>query len=74
MDVSIELDHPDVVFTNGDTIYGRVVLYSPNASVVVSKIQASLTGETTSMLTDTTGIFMNTKEEEKHCVGSNVNL
>ncbi|KAJ4292463.1 hypothetical protein N0V90_009125 [Kalmusia sp. IMI 367209] len=66
MDVSIELDHPDVTFTNGDTIYGRVVVYCPNTTIIVSKISASLTGETTSVLTDTTGLLMNRKEEEKH--------
>ncbi|KAF2441514.1 hypothetical protein P171DRAFT_446392 [Karstenula rhodostoma CBS 690.94] len=68
MNVSIELDHPNVTFTNGDTIYGRVVVYCPNTTIVVSKITASLTGETKSFMIDTTGLFMNHREEEKHCI------
>lgn len=70
MNISIELDHPNVTFTIGDTIYGRVVVYCPNITIVVSEISASLVGETTSVLTDTTRLFMNHREEEKHCVGS----
>lgn len=70
MDISIELDQPNIPFTTGDTVKGCVVIYCSNASIVVSKISVNLTGETTSILTDTTGIFMNTKEEEKHCVSS----
>jgi hypothetical protein len=69
MNVSIELDHANVTFTNGDTIYGRVVVYCPNTTIVVSRITASLTGETTSVMIDTTGLFMNHREEERHCVG-----
>ncbi|KAH7351490.1 hypothetical protein BKA66DRAFT_598310 [Pyrenochaeta sp. MPI-SDFR-AT-0127] len=66
MDVSIDLNHPDIVFTNGDTIFGRVAIYCPNTTIIVSRISASLLSETTSIVTDTTGIMMNRKGQEKH--------
>ncbi|KAH7068204.1 hypothetical protein BKA63DRAFT_494864 [Paraphoma chrysanthemicola] len=65
MDVSIQLDHPNTTFTNGDTIHGKIVVYSPN-KITVSKLTVCLTGESVLSIRDTNGILGNWKQQEKH--------
>lgn len=67
MEVTIELDNQETIFSNGEKIYGNILLYCPT-SVVVTKITASLIGEIELALTDTTGLLVNWKQQEKHRV------
>jgi hypothetical protein len=67
MEVSIEFDHPDSTFTNGDTIHGKIVLYSPS-TITVSKLTVALTGQSVLSLTDSNGLLGNWKQQEKHRV------
>jgi hypothetical protein len=68
MDVSISLDHPHVIFTNGDTISGNVTIYSPTNTTKISKIIASLVGESVLTLTDKMGLLMDRKQQDRHRV------
>jgi len=67
MNVSIEFDHEDTIFTNGETVFGNIHIYCPNTSVV-SNITATLVGESASALTKKTGLLISRKEKEKHRV------
>ncbi|KAF2847219.1 hypothetical protein T440DRAFT_214905 [Plenodomus tracheiphilus IPT5] len=65
MDVSISLDNPQTTFINGETIFGNVIINCPH-NVTVSKITASLIGESVLTLTDKSGLFMDWTQQEKH--------
>lgn len=67
MDISIRLDHPTTIYTNGDMICGEVVLYCPSATTV-SKIAASLIGESTLNLTGNNSLLASWNQEDKHRV------
>ncbi|KAF1852028.1 uncharacterized protein K460DRAFT_413506 [Cucurbitaria berberidis CBS 394.84] len=64
MDVSIKLDHPKATFSNGETIFGSIVVYFPTTSTV-SKITARLIGESELTMPETSGM-LNWKQQEKH--------
>jgi hypothetical protein len=71
MDISIKLDHPQATFSNGDTIFGNVIIYCPtNSTTTMSNITASLVGESVLMLNDKGGLLMDWKQQEKHRVGT----
>jgi hypothetical protein len=67
MVVSIEFDHSDSTFTNGDTIHGKIVLYNPS-TITVSRLTVALTGQSVLSLTDADGLLGNWKQQEKHRV------
>ena len=68
MDVSIKLDYPHTTFSHGETVFGNVIIYCPH-TITVSKIVASLTGESVLTLTDKPGLLMDWKQQDKHRVG-----
>lgn len=71
MDVSISLNNPHVVFTNGDTISGDVMIYSLSTNTTISKITASLVGESALTLVDKTGLI-DRKQQDRHRVRAHI--
>lgn len=69
MDATIEFDYPDATYTNGDTIYGAIVVYC-TSSITLSNITVSLIGESKSTLTSTSGLLLHKINREKHRVGT----
>ena len=72
MDVSISLDNPHLVFTNGDTISGNVIIYSLSNNTTISKITASLVGESALTLIDKTGLLIDRKQQDRHRVRAHI--
>jgi hypothetical protein len=70
MDISIQLDHPKAIFSNGDSITGNVVIYCPASVTTVSKITATLVGESILSYTDISGLLIDRKQQDKHRVST----
>jgi hypothetical protein len=68
MDATIQFDYPDATYTNGDTIYGAIVVYC-TSTVTLSNITVNLVGESKSMLTGTSSLLLHRQNREKHRVG-----
>ncbi|OAG17026.1 hypothetical protein CC77DRAFT_1098047 [Alternaria alternata] len=66
MDTSIQLDHPKAIFSNGDPITGNIVIYCPTSITKVSKITATLVGESVLSYTDTSGLLMDREQQDKY--------
>ncbi|RYN99218.1 hypothetical protein AA0120_g1799 [Alternaria tenuissima] len=66
MDTSIQLDHPKAIFSNGDPITGNIVIYCPTSITKVSRITATLVGESVLSYTDTSGFLMDREQQDKH--------
>jgi hypothetical protein len=68
MDISIQVDHPKAILSNGDPITGNIVLYCPTSITKVSKITATLVGESVLSYIDTSGFLMDREQQDKHRV------
>lgn len=68
MDTSIQLDHPKAIFSNGDLITGNIVIYCHTSITRVSRITATLVGESVLSYTDTSGFLMDREQQDKHRV------
>ncbi|KAF1999785.1 hypothetical protein P154DRAFT_576704 [Amniculicola lignicola CBS 123094] len=72
MDVSMKLDSCQAIFSNGDTVYGNVVVYCP-ATITLAKVTASLAGECTTSLIETSGILIKRKLYDRQIIVQDTN-
>jgi hypothetical protein len=69
MDVSIKIDHPKAIFTNGETVYGKVLI-NCLGTITIPRITVRLSGDTISSLSADSGFLNCRKNKENHCVST----